>query len=90
MVSDDSQAVFEATLGRLLDAGAPFQDAFWAAVVASWRGADEDVVLVPAGCDSVSCVCGRSFRFRPGATRARCPGCGARYEQQDLDKSHCS
>lgn len=80
MSGDESQAVFNATLGRLLDAGAPFQEAFWTAIVASWRGADEDVQTILGGADSVTCVCGASFRFRPGATRARCPGCGCRYE----------
>ena len=27
-----------------------------------------------------ACVCGTSFTFKAGATRARCPGCGCRYE----------
>ena len=78
---------FWATLEHLLDIGAPFAVAFESAVVASWRGADEpvrsihcDAETIAAGLGINTCVCGQAFRFRPGATRARCPGCGARYE----------
>ena len=47
-----------------------------------WRGADEPVRTV--SCDPVRCVCGEEFTFREGSTRARCPGCGARYQLCDL------
>jgi hypothetical protein len=78
---------FDVTLDRLLAAGATFHDAYFAALRASWRGADEpicevtcDAATMAAGLEIHTCVCGQAFRFRPGATRARCPGCGARYE----------
>lgn len=84
MNGDDA---FDVTLARLLQAGAGFADAFQAAVRASWRGADEPIrevhcnaATLAAGLEIHTCVCGQAFRFRPGATRARCPGCGARYE----------
>ena len=84
MNGDDA---FDVTLDRLLAAGATFTDAYWAALRASWRGADEpiqevtcDAEIIAVGLVIHTCVCGQAFRFRPGATRARCPGCGARYE----------
>jgi len=50
-------------------------------VVEEWRGADEPVHSVPRGIARVKCVCGAFFDFQPGSTRARCPGCGCRYER---------
>lgn len=50
-------------------------------IVEEWRGADEPVQTVPRGVDTVKCVCSVRFTFRPGSTRARCPGCGCRYER---------
>lgn len=74
-------ADFDETLARLLDSGVAFPIALELAVRAAWRGADEDVQRLWADCSSVRCGCGVMFRFRDGATRARCPGCGARYEK---------
>lgn len=50
-------------------------------IVEEWRGEAEPVHSVPAGTDDVRCVCGIDFTFKPGSTRARCPGCGCRYER---------
>lgn len=66
------------TLTELLHSGAPFGIALQEAVVAEWRAADK---VVRVDTDEVRCFCGTWFVFRPGATRARCPGCGARYEK---------
>lgn len=75
-------------LDRLLEAGVPFHEA-WPAVTlavmrANWRGADEPIqTLGPDSGDEpteVWCICGTRFAFKAGATRARCPGCGCRYE----------
>lgn len=75
MVKED----FDTALRKLLDAGVPFSVAFRAAFRLSWRGADESVRFVSGDC--VQCVCGVMFTFRDGAKRARCPGCGCRYER---------
>lgn len=77
MVAED----FDETLSKLLDTGASFAEAFELACRLSWRGAEEDVQWLPPDCSSVRCGCGVVFRFKDGATRARCPGCGARYER---------
>lgn len=73
-----------AMLGRLLDAGVPFAEAWPAVIVATWRGAEEPVQTIGIWPNEeppqVGCVCGTSFTFKAGATRARCPGCGCRYE----------
>lgn len=75
MVKED----FGDALCKLLDAGAPFREAFETALRVSWRGADEPVQRAFGG--SVLCVCGVVFRFKDGAERAKCPGCGCRYER---------
>ena len=74
---------FDAALSKLLDAGAPFREAFETALRVSWRGAEEPVQSVFADCSSVLCVCGVVFRFKDGAERAKCPGCGCRYERAE-------
>ncbi len=71
-----------AMLDRFTAAGVPFAEA-WQAVTlavmrARWRGAEEPIHYVDL--PEVSCICGTSFTFKAGATRARCPGCGCRYE----------
>ena len=62
-----------------------FQAWMYAMIAAEWRGADEPVqTFIGEASDDPptvkSCVCQTSFTFKPGATRARCPGCGCRYE----------
>ena len=61
--------------------GEPLQLFLERCIVEEWRGAQEEPRQMPAGCDQVRCVCGAFFTFRPGSTRARCPGCGCRYER---------
>lgn len=51
-----------------------------AMVMLEWRGADEPVQTVSSSI--VGCVCGQQFIFKDGAPRARCPGCGCRYERK--------
>jgi hypothetical protein len=74
-------ADFDETFSRLLDSGVALPVALELAVRAAWRGAEEDVQWLWPDCSEVRCVCGVVFRFKDGATRARCPGCGARYEK---------
>ena len=61
-----------------------FQAWLYAMIAAEWKGADEPVRTIigePSGDPlEVRCVCQTSFTFKAGATRARCPGCGCRYE----------
>jgi hypothetical protein len=72
-----------AEVERLWAAGPPkgvtFSDWFYGMVSLEWRGAEEEPHTVP--CSQVRCVCGQDFAFKDGATRARCPNCGARYER---------
>jgi hypothetical protein len=79
-------SVFDETLTAAIDAGLPLIDALEIAVRAEWRGADEEVQSVDVDVQTVRCVCGKRFSFRDGATRARCPGCGARYQKDDTKR----
>ena len=61
-----------------------FQTWLYAMIEAEWKGADEPVQTISSEPSEdplvVHCICGTSFTFKAGATRARCPGCGCRYE----------
>ena len=71
-------------LDRLLAAGVSFADAWPLAIAAAWKGSAEPIQSISTNRyddpPTVGCVCGTSFVFQAGATRARCPGCGCRYE----------
>jgi len=61
-----------------------FQDWLFALIAAEWKGADEPIRTIQQESNgeptTVHCVCETFFTFKAGATRARCPGCGCRYE----------
>lgn len=45
-----------------------------------YQSLDQVRTIPPAGAAGVVCVCGAEFKFKDGATRARCPGCGCKFE----------
>ena len=79
------QAEIDRYLAATPPAGVSFADWFYGLILLEWRGADEDVQTVTN--DQVHCLCGARFVFAQNATRARCPGCGCRYEWEPDDRS---
>lgn len=84
--------VDQAEIERYLAAGPPvgvsFADWLYGLMILEWRGADEDVQPVTGDERlDVRCICGARFAFAQNATRARCPGCGCRYEWEPDDRS---